>query len=235
MAAKSQTGETYSVLKQDLLQGRFKPREKLRIDSLCETYEVSPGAVREALARLTSDGLVIAEPQRGFMVAPISTRDLIDLTSVRIEIETRCLRQSIQLGDLAWEGRILAVWHQLSRTHHLIDGHGEQINEDWAKLHSRFHDTLIEASDSPWWLRLRDQLYLQAERYRQMLLPYAKVDRDVHHEHEMIVQATLARDADLACELLRKHIQFTADILLGSAAPFDDAPTARESRRSPAN
>ncbi|MDI3567508.1 GntR family transcriptional regulator [Bradyrhizobium sp. Arg816] len=70
------------------------------IDQIAERFAVSLGAVREALSRLTSDRLVVAEPQRGFMVAPISAADLIDLTAVRIDIETRCLRSSIMRGTL---------------------------------------------------------------------------------------------------------------------------------------
>lgn len=78
-----------------MLDGAHAPGSKLPIDQVAERFGVSLGAVREALSRLTSDRLVIAEPQRGFSVAPVSAADLIDLTTVRIDIETRCLRRSI--------------------------------------------------------------------------------------------------------------------------------------------
>jgi GntR family transcriptional regulator, carbon starvation induced regulator len=96
-------------------------------------------------------------------------------------------------------------------------------------LHTRFHDDLIAAFDSKRWLRLRDQLYLQAERYPRMLLPYARVERDVDAEHKVILGATLERDANRACIALAEHLQKTADILLASAtAPFDDGPRRSE-------
>jgi DNA-binding GntR family transcriptional regulator len=103
--AASRTIQTYETLRRELLDGDHPPGSKLLIDQLAERFGVSLGAVREALSRLTSDRLVVAEPQRGFSVAPVSTADLIDLTAVRIEIETRCLRRSIQRGNLEWEGR----------------------------------------------------------------------------------------------------------------------------------
>ena len=168
--AASRTNQIYEALKQELLDGLHVPRSKLQIDLIAARFEVSLGAVREALSRLTSDRLVVAEPQRGFTVAPVSTEDLVDLTAVRIEIETRCLRSSILRGNLEWEGRLLDAWHQLSRTPPKIRG-VSTINPDWTRLHTRFHDDLIAACDSKWWLRLRDQLYLQAERYRRMMLP----------------------------------------------------------------
>ena len=93
--AANWTNQIYEALKQELLDGLHAPRSKLQIDLIAARFEVSLGAVREALSRLTSDRLVVAEPQRGFTVAPVSTEDLVDLTAVRIEIETRCLRSSI--------------------------------------------------------------------------------------------------------------------------------------------
>src|SRR6201999_1825607 len=71
-------------LRADLLACRLKPGERLIINQLCQYLDVSLGAVREALSRLSSEGLVIAEPQRGFRVAPISAEDLKDLTAARL-------------------------------------------------------------------------------------------------------------------------------------------------------
>ena len=227
MNAKSRTLATYETLKASLLDGLYAPNTKLKIDQISKDLDVSPGAVREALSRLTSDGLVVSEPQRGFLTAPISAADLIDLTAVRIEIETKCLRRSIQLGDLAWEGEIKSNWHQLQHTPVVIGESPQAMNRKWTALHSAFHDSLIGACDSQWRLRLRDQMFMQAERYRRMLLPYMKVERDPEEEHAAIVEATLARKADLACELLSNHLQKTADILLASDAPFSDTPAAK--------
>ena len=64
------------------------------------------------------------------------------------------------------------------------------------------------ACDSPWLLRIREQLYVQSERYRQLSM--AKGDRDLDGEHRRIVDAALARDADLAVELLTQHLNRTA-------------------------
>jgi len=230
MASASRTTQTYEELKRELLDGVHPPGCKLLIDQLAERLGVSLGAVREALSRLTSDRLVVAEPQRGFSVAPISANDLIDLTAVRIDIETRCLRASIMRGNLEWEGRLVDTWHQLSRTPTLVDP--SKINPDWTRLHARFHDDLIAACDSVWWLRLRDQLFVQAERYRRMLVPYTKVARDVDEEHREILELTLARESDRACQALAAHLQRTADILLASDAPFADVPRGTTSARA---
>lgn len=226
MHKKSRTNEAYESVKQAILNGEYLPGHKLRIEQVAQVLSVSPGAIREALARLTSDALVVAEPQKGFIVAPISTDDLVDVTAVRIEIECRCLRRSIFLGDLAWEGLVLSSHHQMNKTPFFIDPNNPTSGTapDWGKAHVKFHDAIVAACDSVWWLRLRDQLFYQSERYRRLTVPYAKIDRDVDSEHQSILDACLARDADKAVKRLTDHMQLTADILLASDAPFDDLP-----------
>ena len=213
MRGTSKTTRTYEALRQEILSGKYPPGSRLRIDLLSDSHGVSLGAVREALSRLTSEGLVVSEPQRGFLIAPLSKADLADLTSVRVEIETRCLARSIQVGDVAWEGRVLSALHQMSRTP--MQGSAPGINPAWARLHAEFHDALVAACDNQWWLRLRHQLFLHAERYRYLPAPFVRTDRDVDAEHRAIAQAAIARDAEGATEALARHLQRTADILLG--------------------
>jgi GntR family carbon starvation induced transcriptional regulator len=220
MTSTSRTVETYETLKQIILNGSLRPRERLRIEQLSEQLTVSAGAIREALSRLTSDGIVVAEPQRGFLVAPISKTDLRDLTAVRIDIEVKCLRRSIKLGGVEWETGVVATHHRLAKTPELT-ARGEN-HPDWPVVHANFHDALVAACDSTWWLRLRAQLFLQAERYRRLSAPHARVERDVAGEHRVLAETTLARNTDAAVRAITEHFRLTADLLLASDAPFDD-------------
>lgn len=191
--------------------------------------DVSVGAVREALSRLTSDGLVRNTPQRGFIVTPVSADDLRDLTNVRIEVETRCLELSIAHGDLRWEGRILSAYHQLSRTKAESDETKGTVSTAWTELHAEFHDSLIAACNSPWRLKLREMMFLQAERYRRMAAPHAIEHRDVDAEHKAIMEAALGRDAQGARARLTRHLEMTLEIVLRS--PFlQERRPGRESR-----
>lgn len=211
--ASSKTAEVYSALREEVLNGVHRPGTKLTIDSLTGRFLVSAGAVREALARLTSDRLVVAVPQRGFVVAMVSRKDLLDLTEVRIDIETKCLHSAIANGSVEWEARLIASWHRLSRTGATLEG---RAHPDWAGLHSQFHDDLVAACDNAWWLRLRSELYIQAERYRRMALPRVQALRDTATEHRIIFDYTLERDAERAAAALSDHLQRTARSLLDS-------------------
>jgi len=223
---KSMTSRTYERLRNAIITARYSPGEKLRIESLKEELGASLGAVREALARLTAEGLVEAEPQRGFAVSMISRKDLIDLTEARVDIELICLESSIAHGDLAWEGRVLSVAHQLSKLSYAIRDLGSPDTEKWHRYHERYHDEITAACTNRRWLKLRKQLFIQSERYRRLSGPYAEYDRDIDAEHRAITEAVLARDAGRAKSLLADHLRATTEILLASKMPFSGDPAA---------
>ncbi len=220
--AKNRSSEVYDAIARDILDGRHEPRARLRMDLLSEAHGVSLGAVREALVRLASDGLLLADPPKGFVVAPISRADLIDLTETRIELETRCLILSLRAGDLAWEGRVIGALHELIRTP--VHFGPDELSSEWSRAHKAFHDALVSACDSRWRTRLREQLFLHAERYRRLSVPHRTRPRDVDSEHKAIAEAALARNERAAVEAMTAHLRLTADLLSSSKAPFEDAP-----------
>jgi DNA-binding GntR family transcriptional regulator len=202
---KSLTVSAYRSIRSDILAGRLEPGRKLRIQELVDRLEVSPSVVREALSRLSAETLVVAEPQRGFRVSPINAEDVSDLTDVRVDIEMKCLRQAIKNGDLAWEEEIVAANHALGRTPY----QAHEISDEWSEAHARFHVALVAACNSPWLLRIREQLFAQAERYRRINIRTSSSNRDVVEEHAKIANAVLNRDIDLAMELMTAHLRAT--------------------------
>ena len=212
----SLTQSAYEQLRADLLACRFEPDQRLNIVELCETLGVSLGAVREALSRLTSDGLVVAEPHRGFRVAQVSTGDLQDLYRARIEIEGLCLRRSIEVGKLPWESSVVAAYYTLSRTPEYVMQNGAQVRDDWLQRHADFHAALVSGCDNAWLLRIRSQLFDHAQRYRRLSVSLSRTKRNVDKEHKEIMDAALARDAERAVALMSEHLRLTTKLLLKS-------------------
>ncbi len=228
--AASLTLAAYERLRADLLACRLRPGERLRIGELCEALSVSLSAVREALSRLTAEGLVVAEPQRGFRAAPISAAELRDLTAVRVEIEGMCLRRAIAAGDVGWEERLVAAHHRLVRTPEREAGDEGRVGETFSAAHAAYHRALVAGCDSPWLLRLRELLFAQSERYRRLSVPLAREGRDLPREHREIVDAALARDADAAVALLSAHFELTSVILLRAETVVPDGALAATGR-----
>jgi DNA-binding GntR family transcriptional regulator len=212
--AASLTQHAYDQLRNALLDCRFEPGEPLRIGELCKQFEASQGAIREALSRLTSEGLVQARPQRGFRVTPISADDLRDLTAARIEIEELCLRHAIAAGDVRWEARIIAAFHQLSRTPPLAPGSQRRFDRRFVALHHSFFDDLVSSCDSVWLGRVRQMLQVQELRYHGRAPPPMPGERDLVGELREVMEAAIGRDADRACRLLARHMRLTAGVLI---------------------
>jgi GntR family transcriptional regulator, carbon starvation induced regulator len=220
--SRSRTAETYVALRNMIVGAQYRPGDHLRIAKIAAEHGVNPSAVREAFSRLTSEGLVLSLPQRGFIVAPVSRKDLIDLTEVRITVESTCLRQSIELGDVEWEATLMAVTHKLAAASVALKGPRDAPERlKWHRLHEQFHDVLVAACPNEQWLQMRRQLYVSSERYRRLSGPFAEVDRDIQAEHAAICEAALARDPDSAVNLMRDHLQTTTDILLNSKIAVD--------------
>lgn len=215
----SVTQDAYERLRADLLACRLQPGARLKINGLCQALSVNLSAVREALARLTAEGLVVSEPQRGFRVAPISADELRDLTAVRAKIEGHCLERALAVGDVGWEASLVAAFHRLSRTPEREPGDEQRMSEAWAIAHAAFHDALAGSCDSPWLLRLRAMLYAQTERYRRLSVPLAEKVRDLNREHHDLMEAALARDITRTKALLTQHIELTTRVLLEQSWP----------------
>jgi GntR family carbon starvation induced transcriptional regulator len=213
-ASGSQTEDAYLRLRDDIIAGALEPSTKLRIDFLRSTYGFGASALREALSRLVSDGLVAVEAQRGFWVAPISREELNDITAARQVIEVEALRQSIQFGTLEWESRVVAARHGLERFESSMQESSREVIMGWERANRAFHMALISGCPSSWLLRFTDLLYDQSQRYRHRTVLRRPIPRPgLSREHTEIVAATLARDAIRACALLSKHIEHTTRVV----------------------
>jgi DNA-binding GntR family transcriptional regulator len=218
MVSRTRALDTYHRLRLDILECRLKPGARLRAEELCERYDVGISPLREALVRLSADGLAMLEEHRGYRVAPVSRADLVDLTNMRIKLECAALADSIRNGDDEWESKVVAAYHRLSKTEAFVDG-DRILGQGWEERHNAFHRTLVEACGSPWMLTFRDMLYDHGGRYRRLSVQAPKSTRPANDEHREIFDLVMARNAKRACEVLAKHIQLTTDTLLEQGDP----------------
>jgi len=192
-------------IREAILTGAHAPGEKLRLDELRETYGVSLSPLREALSRLSTEGLVVMEDQRGCRVAPVSADNLREVTRLRVAFETMALREAMRLGDDAWEASVVAVFHRLVRLEERAL-RSEEIPE-WETRHREFHLALLAACGMPLLLQFCETLHDFSNRYRRLFLARNPLDRGIHGEHREIMQAAIGRKPRQAVELLTRHIE----------------------------
>jgi DNA-binding GntR family transcriptional regulator len=213
------TGQVFDALRSDVLAGRLTPGSRLRLVELTERFSVSQSVVREALARLSEQRLVIALPQQGFRVAPLSVDDLTELTDARRQIEGSVFRLSVERGSVAWESAVVGAHHQLGRTP-MYDDAGDP-NEQWLEAHETFHTALLSGCGNARLTDVARGLRESAALYRIWSAPLGHDDeRDLDAEHRGLLDAALERDPDIAVERLHSHIQRTTDALLAVAADY---------------
>jgi DNA-binding GntR family transcriptional regulator len=191
-----------SRLRAAILSGAFAPGERLREEALARALGVSRGPVREALAELERQGLVVINRNRGAVVAQLSRVDLEELYTLRLAIEELAIRRAAEASDPAVIAQMRA----------LIDSMREAIargitEQEAAELDLEFHDLIYDAANhrraKDAWTNMRPQIHvLLLNRnvsdvdFREMLLT----------SHEELLDGIARSDPDLAALTLREHL-----------------------------
>ncbi|NLD71052.1 MAG: GntR family transcriptional regulator [Limnobacter sp.] len=222
--ARSATEETlsarvYERLRDEIISGALEPGHRLTLGVLKERYGVGVTPLREAMLRLSASRLIVGEDRRGFRVAPATREHLADVLQTRQLVEALVLRSAFEAGSLEWEARVLGAFHRLKGTAMYEPG-ASVIREEWELAHRDFHHAVLSPSPLRILLEFQAVLWDHAARYRNLVRP-AILDAEVLlHEHEQLLEAVLAKDADMACMALRRHIRNAGNaVLAGMPAP----------------
>jgi DNA-binding GntR family transcriptional regulator len=196
---------TYRRIRSDIIFGRLAPGEKLKLDKLKGLYGASVSTLREILNRLASDGLVVAEGQRGFEVAPVSPEDLKEIAALRQLLECYAMELSFAAGDIDWEGRVVAAHHKLHQMEIRMIGGDRSATKEWKRYDWEFHQALISACGSRVLMDTHAAVFDKYLRYQMISLTFrGQIAAD---EHKQLLDAALARDVATAQAVLRKHVE----------------------------
>ena len=201
----------YRQIRGDVLFGRLKPGQRLKLDRLRAEYGTSVSTLREILNRLASEGLVVAEGQKGFEVAPVSVADLREVAEMRLFLEHHALEVSFAKGDLEWEGRVVAAHHKLARIEQRLLAGESADPAEWKRYDWEFHHSLVSACGSAELLDIHAGVYDKYLRY-QMVVGIFRGDVAAG-EHADLLAAALARRTDEAKAILATHIRACVDAI----------------------
>ncbi|MEM9632967.1 MAG: GntR family transcriptional regulator [Pseudomonadota bacterium] len=198
-----------SALRRDISFGALRPDEKLKIQDLRTRYGGSNHSMRETLRMLVAEGLVEATNQRGFRVMSATEEDLQDILLMRLETEKLGLSRSMARGDVAWEARVVAALHALSRAEAAVQENPDDVTAlEWDEACRAATETLLSACGSPRLIQMADKFYNQSRRFRLTLLREGRVDFKARAERlEKLQRAVLAREATVALALLEDDVR----------------------------
>lgn len=227
------TDGVYEAVKELVMDQRIEPKTRVNIDRLARDLNVSPTPVREALARLESDGLVIKEPLRGYSIAPLLDLEAFEkLYEVRTLLEPHAARRAGQRANARAIRNLQRVIDEMRSTQAAL---GDQANGRFYRAYRRlafqdaeFHELLTTAAGnellSETLARLRPHLHLYRLYYN------TGIGKETISEHQAILDAIKARDSERAAEAMVQHIEQSRQRLAsGALRPRPKRPLAPES------
>lgn len=194
--------DAVDALREAILNGRFAPGARLIEDELARMLDISRSPVRQALARLEQEGLVVQEAHRGASVALISPTDVEEIYSLRTALErlaTMRVCEAATPADLAPLDAILQHFQAIPR--------GEITRRKVAELDIDFHDALFRAAKHQRLYRAWQALRTQVMMF--LLLRDALADDYLDswgREHQILLDVLRSRDVEKAVAVSRAHI-----------------------------
>ncbi len=190
------------TLRQDILNGVLPGGARLAQTEIAKQLGVSTTPVREALRDLASEGLVTIDPHRGGFVMELNRDDVSEIYELRHHLEPMAVRIAVPLLSDEVIDQLDQLSAEMSETSHL---------STWVELNREFHTSIYEASGRPRLISIIASLQDASVMAVGARLAHASgVREEANHEHEELVEAIRARDADEAVRILQIHLDRTA-------------------------
>lgn len=187
----------FEALREAIVEGSLHDGDTLRQDQIATMFNVSRLPVREALARLEEQGLVTTQRHKGAVVSSLSLAEIAEMFEFRALVESEVIRQAVQnirpqtLAEARAYGEAFA---------------SEPDSSKWAALNRLFHYTLYKDCDRPYHLEVVSKALDKIGRYLRAQLVLTDGIARARREHEGILKAAIARDADAAAAQTHAHI-----------------------------
>jgi DNA-binding GntR family transcriptional regulator len=212
-AARPQLSEDVAhFVRTRIFDGTYTAGSYVRLDQLAAELGISVTPVREALFALRAEGLIAQQPRRGFVVLPVTGRDVADVANVQAHVG----------GELAARAAINVTDDQLRELKEiqaqLEDAYAGDEHERTVRLNHEFHRAINVAADSPKLAQLMSQITRYAP---ESVFPTIKGwPEQSMKDHRRILSALKKHDAKLARAAMSEH-------LAAGAVPLIDHLTAR--------
>ena len=201
------TEDIYAAVQALIMDHAVAPGERIGIDALARRLEVSPTPVREALARLESDGLVHKRPLAGYTATPLLTRaEFEELVEMRLTLETAAARRAateVTAGTVAADD-LSRLRSEADLPGATPDATGFAAIAAFTAQDARFHHLLADVAGNRMLhqavVRLRAHLHLFRLHFPTSHYGISTA------EHHRIVDAVGAGDPDDADSAMRAHL-----------------------------
>jgi DNA-binding GntR family transcriptional regulator len=198
--------QIYDAVRARIVSGALAPGKPVRQDTLAAELGVSKIPVREALTRLEGEGLVIANPRRGYEVSALSAAEAEDVFDLRLRIEPAAAALASRLAGPVDHVTAKAALSALDTAIAEEDPAAPDLNR-------AFHLALVRPAGRPLTTQLVDRLHTLAQRYVHAHLQPEGRSRRARQEHKELYEAWASGRPHSVETLVRSHIKSTLDDL----------------------
>ena len=205
--------QVLEVLRQAILDFRFKPGQRLIERELIEQIGVSRTTIREVLRELAAEGLVTTIPQRGAIVVVPTAEEAAEVYEVRAALEALAARRFVARASDADVAALRAAFAEVEAVTH----DGADIRA-MLRAKDRFYDVLLEGAGNASVRSILNGLQARVRALRAGSLSAPGRPEQAVAEIRAIVEAIEARDADGAAEAAAGHVARAAEVGLAAQA-----------------
>jgi DNA-binding GntR family transcriptional regulator len=186
-----------TAIRQRILSGDLAPGEVLRQEALADELGVSRVPIREAITRLTGEGLLTKVPHKGAYVAELSIEEVQETFEIRIRLEPWLFSQAIpHITDA-----------EIAKAEKLVSEMDHADSGVWGQLNWRLHETLYVPARRDITLQMLRVLHDRSDRYFRFQVVQVPIREQSHEEHTSLIDACRKRDAKLGAKLLEQHVK----------------------------
>ncbi|MFM0325273.1 GntR family transcriptional regulator [Caballeronia glebae] len=186
-----------TAIRQRILSGDLAPGEVLRQEALADELGVSRVPIREAITRLTGEGLLTKVPHKGAYVAELSIEEVQETFEIRLRLEPWLFSQAIpHITDA-----------EIAKAEKLVSEMDHADSGVWGQLNWRLHETLYVPARRDITLQMLRVLHDRSDRYFRFQVVQVPIREQSHEEHTSLIDACRKRDAKLGAKLLEQHVK----------------------------
>lgn len=194
---KSITDQIYNIIKEKILLQEYPVGAKIDMKEIADEHDISIMPVRDALKRLSSQGLVVNRSRVGFFVKEFSKQEISNIMEVRNMYETYCLDHHFENLDL---DAIESLYNKVKEKKDLS-------RKDFDEVDSKFHNLIINASENEF-------LIDNYNNIEDLIILFRHLDKEriksANEEHYKVLKSILDGNRKEAVKQLDDHISNVA-------------------------
>src|ERR1700748_1336009 len=200
---------TYLSLRQDILSCTLAPGSTLTEPFLMERYDVGKSTCRVALARMVQEGFVRSVPRQGYVVTPVTMKDVEELFQMRLFLEPAAAR--LAAGRTNTDA--LADMEKLTRSNKVSRNSGNRMST-FLDSNQQFHLAIARASGNSRLVQSIENLLDEMKRLVALGFLQQGASPEIADDHEELIKALQTGNGDAAEEIAARHVRTFRDMTL---------------------